>query len=192
MVLVAVVCSVVGTPACLYLVVHAAAPTACACMDIPHGLASAGTFACVSWCGVPFFFSPCGALRLGGLFPLSISHTLLVPWLPCPMRAGDSSGRALLLVVHGVAVVPFPSCVDLGSLRSCGCVAYRVTYLVRRPACSRGVYPMLSCCFALLVGVWGAHKSPTPIACTLLSDLGHATFSFPVLAALLSYNKKGG
>ena len=99
LVLVAVVRSLVGTSPCLYLVVRAAAPTACACMDIPHGLASAGTFACVSWCGVPFFIFPCGALRFGGLFPLSLSHTLLVPWLPCPMRAGDSSGCALLLVV---------------------------------------------------------------------------------------------
>ena len=106
-VLVAVVCSVVDTSPCLYLVVHAAAPTACACMDIPHGLASAGTLACVSWCGVPFLFFPCGALRLGGLFPLLLSHTLLVPWLPCPMRAGDSSGRALLLVV-GWPLCPFP------------------------------------------------------------------------------------
>ena len=65
----------------------------------PHGLASAGTFACVSWCGVPFFIFPCGALRSGGLFPLSLSHTLLVPWLPRPMRVGDSSGCARLLVV---------------------------------------------------------------------------------------------
>ena len=88
-----------GTSPCLYLVVHAAAFTACACMDIPHGLAPAGTLACVSWCGVPFSIFPCGALRLGGLFPLTLSHTLLVPWLPCPMCAGDSSGRALLLVV---------------------------------------------------------------------------------------------
>ena len=79
MVLVAVVCSLVGMSPCLYIVVHAAAPTAFACMDIPHGLASAGTFACVSWSGVPFFIFQCGALRLGGLFPLSLSHTLLVP-----------------------------------------------------------------------------------------------------------------
>ena len=76
-VLVAVVCSVVGMSPCLYLVVHAAAPTACACVVIPHGLASAGTAACVSWCSVPFFIFLCGALRLGGLFPLSLSHTFL-------------------------------------------------------------------------------------------------------------------
>ena len=35
-------------------------------------------------------------------------------------------------------------------------MAYRVTYLFRRQACSRGVYPMLSCCFAFLVGVGAA------------------------------------
>ena len=46
-------------------------------------------------------------------------------------------------------------------------------------------------CHSLSGWCWGAHKSPTPIACTLLSDLGHATFRFPVLAALLCY-KKGG
>ena len=50
-------------------------------------------------------------------------------------------------------------------------------------------YVVLLFCFACWC--WGAHKSPTPIACTLLSDLGHATFSFPVLAVLLCY-KKGG
>ena len=46
-------------------------------------------------------------------------------------------------------------------------------------------------CHSLFGWCWGAHKSPTPIACTLLSALGHATFRFPVLAALLCY-KKGG
>ena len=46
-------------------------------------------------------------------------------------------------------------------------------------------------CYLLFGWCWGAHKSPTPIACTLLSDLAHATFRFPVLAALLCY-KKGG
>ena len=44
-------------------------------------------------------------------------------------------------------------------------------------------YVILLFCFSCLC--WGAHKFPTPIACTLLSVLGHATFSFPVLAALL-------
>ena len=47
------------------------------------------------------------ALRLGGLFPLSLSNTLLVPWLPRPLRAGDSSGCALLLVVAW-RLCPFP------------------------------------------------------------------------------------
>ena len=107
MVLVAVVRSVVGTSPCLYLVVHAVATTACACIDISHGLVSAGTFARVSWCGVPFLIFQCGALRLGGLFPLSLSHTLLVPWVPRPMRAGDSSGCALLFVV-APRLCPFP------------------------------------------------------------------------------------
>ena len=75
-VLVAVVCWVAGSSPCLYLVVLAAVHTACACMGIPHGrLAPAGTLACVSWCGVPFSFFPCGALFLGGLFPLMLSHT---------------------------------------------------------------------------------------------------------------------
>ena len=50
-------------------------------------------------------------------------------------------------------------------------------------------YVVLLFCFACWC--WGAHKSPTPIACTLLSYLGHATFRFPILAALLCY-KKGG
>ena len=109
-VLVAVVCSVAGTSPCLYLVVLAAALTACACMGIPRGrLAPAGTLACVSWCGVPFPVFPCGALRLGGLFPLMLSHTLtlLVSWRPLPMRAGDVSGPALLLVVVQ-PLCPFP------------------------------------------------------------------------------------
>ena len=46
-------------------------------------------------------------------------------------------------------------------------------------------------CYLLFGWCWSGHKSPTPIACTLLSDAGHATFRFPVLAALLCY-KKGG
>ena len=116
-VLVAVVCSVVGTSPCSYLVVHAAAPTLCACMDIPHGLASVGTFACVSWCGVPLFIFLCGALRWGGLFSLSLSHTLLLPWLPCPMRAGNSSGCALLLVVAW-QLCPFARALTSAPLRS--------------------------------------------------------------------------
>ena len=81
--------------------------------------------------------------------------------------------------------MPFPSCVAHdGSLSSCGSVAYRVTYLFRRPACSRGFYPMLSF-FFLSCWCWGAHKSSAPTACTLLTVLGHATFSFPVLATLV-------
>ena len=57
--------------------------------------------------GFPVF--PCGALRSGGLFPLMLSHTLtlLVSWRPRPMRAGDVSGRALLLVVVR-PLCPFP------------------------------------------------------------------------------------
>ena len=66
-----------------------------------------GHFACVSWCGVPFFFLLCGALRLDGLFPLSLSPTLLVPWLPRPMHEGDSSECALLLLVAW-RLCPFP------------------------------------------------------------------------------------
>ena len=54
--------------------------------------------------------------------------------------------------------------------------------------CSRCLpYVVLLFCFACWC--WGAYKSPTPIACTLLSDLGHATFRYPVLAALLCYQK---
>ena len=57
--------------------------------------------------GFPVFW--CGALRLGGLFPLMLSHTLtsLVSWRPRPMRAGDVSGRAVLLVVVR-PLCPFP------------------------------------------------------------------------------------
>ena len=107
-VLVAVVCLVAGTSPCLYLVVFAAAHTGGACMGIPRGrLAPAGTLACVSWCGVPFSVFPCGALCLGGLFPLMLSHTLLVSWRPRPMRTGDDSGRALLLLVAR-SLCPFP------------------------------------------------------------------------------------
>ena len=43
----------------------------------------------------------------GGLFPLMLSHTLLVSWRPRPMRAGDDSGRAHLLVVARL-LCPFP------------------------------------------------------------------------------------
>ena len=48
-------------------------------------------------------------------------------------------------------------------------------------------YVMLLFCFACWC--WGAHKSPTPIASTLLSDLGHAMFRFPALAPFLCYKK---
>ena len=65
---------------------------------------------------VCLFVFPCGALRLGGLFPLSLSHTLLVPWLSCPMRAGDSRGRALLLVVAW-PLCPFSPALTSASLR---------------------------------------------------------------------------
>ena len=66
-----------------------------------HGVCVHGHTSCVCFMvfhGFSVFSS--GALRLGGLFPLMLSHTLtlLVSWRPCPMRAGDVSGRALLLV----------------------------------------------------------------------------------------------
>ena len=70
------------------------------------------------------------------------------------MRAGDGSGLALLLVVAR-PLCPFP-CAS-AAFRY---VAYRVTYLFRRVACSRGVNPMLSCCFAFLVGVFGRAQVP--------------------------------
>ena len=58
----------------------------------------------------------------------------------------------------GVAVVPFPSCVDLGSLLSCGCVAYRVTYLVWRAVGVR--HPR-----AVGAGVWVWGPNTVPLAC---------------------------
>ena len=98
MVLVAVVCSAAG---CLYLGVLAAALMACACMDIP--------LASVSWCFMVFLFFCVALCVLGGLFPLMLSHTLtlLVSWCPRPMRAGNVSGRALLLVAVR-PLCPFP------------------------------------------------------------------------------------
>ena len=67
--------------------------TSCVCFMVFHGF--------------PVF--SCGALRLGGLFPLmlSLTLTLLVSWRPRPMRAGDVSGRALLLVAVR-PLYPFP------------------------------------------------------------------------------------
>ena len=57
--------------------------------------------------GFPVF--SCGALCLGGLFLLLLSHTLslLLSWRPRPMRAGDVSGRAFLLVAVR-PLCPFP------------------------------------------------------------------------------------
>ena len=43
--------------------------------------------------------------------------------------------------------------------------------------------PYVVLLFRFSGGCPGAHKSPTPTACTLLSVLGHATSSFPALAA---------
>ena len=59
--------------------------TSCVCCMVFHG----------------FSFLSGGPLRLGGLFPLMLSHTLtlLVAWCPRPMRAGDVSRRAHLLAV---------------------------------------------------------------------------------------------
>ena len=67
--------------------------TSCVCLIVSHG----------------FPVDSCGALRLGGLFPLMLSHTLtlLVSWGPRPMRAGDVRGRALLLVAVRL-LCPFP------------------------------------------------------------------------------------
>ena len=48
------------------------------------------------------------------------------------------------------------------------------------------LYVALLFCFSCWC--WGAHKPPAPTACTLLSILGNATFSFPVLAALVFVN----
>ena len=185
MMLVAVVCSVAGTSPCFYLVVLAAAHTACACMGVPCGrLAPAGTLACVSWCGVPFFVFPCVALCLGGLSPLMLSHTLLVSWRPRPMRAGIIAGllsrwwwrgRCALCLVRCAPRLPF-----VAWQRG---VSYNILVLAARMFLWRLPYFVLLFCFSCWC--WGAHKSPAPTACTLLSVLGHATFSFPVLAALV-------
>ena len=66
-----------------------------------HGVCVHGHTSCVCFMvyhGFPVF--SCGTLRLGGLFPLMLSHTLtlLVSWRPRPMLTGDVSGRAYLLV----------------------------------------------------------------------------------------------
>ena len=97
MVLLAIVCSAAGTYPWLYLVVLAAA----VCVH-GHTLRPLGAHRCscvcfVVWCAFCVF--PCGALFLGGLFPLMLSHTLLVSWRPRPMHSGDDSGCALLLAV---------------------------------------------------------------------------------------------
>ena len=75
-----------------------------------HGVCVHGHTSCVCFTvfhGFPVF--SCGALLLRGLFPLMLSHTLtlLVSWRSRPMRAGDVSGRALLLVALR-PLCPFP------------------------------------------------------------------------------------
>ena len=131
-----------------------------------HGVCVHGHTSCVSFMVFHDFpvFS-CGALRLGGLFPLTLSHTLtlLVSWRPRPMRAGDVSGRALLLVAVR-PLCPFPRVLRTSAPFRC-VAAWRIvqhlhiTYLIRQPACSRGAYPMLSRCFVFLIGL-GARTSP--------------------------------
>ena len=114
------------------------------------------------------------ALRLGGLFPCHshtpcLSHGFLVLCVR-GIVAGVlfcwwSRGGCALSLVRGPRL-PFVvwlrgvSCNILGS--AAGVFSWRLPYVV------------LLFCF--VCWCWGAHKSPTPIACTLLSDLGHATF----------------
>ena len=66
------------------------------------------------------------ALRLGGLFPLMLSATLtlLVSWRPRPMRAGDVSWRALLLLAVG-PLCPFPRALRT-SAPFCHVAAWRI------------------------------------------------------------------
>ena len=159
MVLVAVVGSAAG---CLYLGVLAAALLACACMGIP--------LACVSW--FPCFFV--WRFAFGGSLLLD-AFTHLVSRRPRPMRAGDVSGRALLLVVVW-PLCPFPR-------------ALRTSAPFRRVAAWRIVQHT---CFG------GRHVPVAPTLCCLvvlfyLLVLGRAQvpysycmhFSFSVLAALV-------
>ena len=92
-----------------------------ACGD-SHGVCVHGHTSCVCFMvfhGFPVF--SCGALRLGGLFPLLLSHTLtlLVSWGPRPMRAGDVSGRALLLVAVR-PLYPFPRALRIACVATLG------------------------------------------------------------------------
>ena len=86
------------------------AHTSCVCFMVFHGF--------------PVF--ACGPLRLVGLFPLMLSHTLnlLVSWRPRSMRAGDVSGRALLLVVVR-PLCPFPRALRT-SAPFCRVAAWRI------------------------------------------------------------------
>ena len=107
--------------------------TSCVCFMVFHGF--------------PVF--SCGALRLGGLFPLTLSHTLtlLVSWRLRPMRAGDVSGCALLLVVVR-PLCPFPCALRI-SAPFCRVAAWRIV----QHTCFGGrhvhVAPTL-CCFVVL------------------------------------------
>ena len=145
--------------------------TSCVCFMVFHGF--------------PVF--SCGALRLGGLFSLMLSHTLSHGVLVLCVRgmlAGVPScwwwcGRCVLSLVRCAPRLPFvvwqrgASCNILVS--AVGMFPWRLPYVFS------------SFCFTYWC--WGAHKSPTPTACTLLSVLGHATFSFSVLAALSEVGK---
>ena len=76
--------------------------------------------------------------------------------------------------------MPFPSCLGSLSLRGVSC-----NILVSAAGMFWWHLPYVVMLLRFLCGCWGVHKSPTPTACTLLSVLRHAPFSFPALAAVL-------
>ena len=173
-----------------YLVVLALVGTACVHGHNVWPLGARGllALACVLWCGVPFVFFRVALCVWGPSSPCS-SHTPF--WchggrVLC-VRGTCVRRRACSLVCAGaVVVVFFPPCVvPPGSHSTLGSVVSRVTYscfgcwllLVASTPCCLVVCFSFSC--------WGAHKSLARTACTLLSVLGHATFNFAVVAALV-------
>ena len=173
-----------GWPPWLYLVVLAAVHTACMHWHTswPLGASGRSCMYFVVWCSFCVFW--CVAWGLGALFPLLLSHNLLVSYRPRPMRAGNDNGCApcwrwrcgcFVCLVRCVPQLPFY-------------VRYRsVTFNILVSAA--GIFSWSVLHAVLLFGVSfqcpGAHTSPAPIACTLLSVSGHTTFSFAVFAALV-------
>ena len=129
-----------------------------------HGMCVHGHTSCVCFMvfhGFPVF--SCGALCLGRLFPLMLSHTLtlLVSWRPRPMRAGDVSGRALLLVAVRL-LCPIPRALRTPApFRRVATVAHRITYNILVSAAGMFTWrlPYVVSLFFFPIGV-GARTSP--------------------------------